>query len=274
MHDARRAAGGAPDLSPKRPAGQPDTDGTSTNIDVPAASAPPTRAEGSVTRWRAASFSFIAGYVDTCVFIALFGLFTAHVTGNLVLIGSELVHRNGDVYPKVLAFAAFVVAVVAAVLVDRALRVRGPPRVATFLGIEAALLLLTIAATGGGLPDSASTVPALVAGSLAAAAMGVQNAMMRLELPHLPSTTVMTVNVTQAVIDATAFVLAAKTHEDAAKLAEARKRFARMGPQIASFTAGCATGALGFELVGLPALLLPAAWCAALAFQLARESRS
>jgi uncharacterized membrane protein YoaK (UPF0700 family) len=32
----------------------------------------------------------LAGYIDTSAFVALFGLFTAHVTGNFVLIGSEL----------------------------------------------------------------------------------------------------------------------------------------------------------------------------------------
>jgi len=37
---------------------------------------------------------FSAGFVDTVAFIALFGLFTAHVTGNFVLIGSELAHPS------------------------------------------------------------------------------------------------------------------------------------------------------------------------------------
>src|SRR5258708_4799448 len=39
--------------------------------------------------------SFIAAFVDTWGFIGLFGLFSAHVTGNFVLIGAALVHPDG-----------------------------------------------------------------------------------------------------------------------------------------------------------------------------------
>jgi uncharacterized membrane protein YoaK (UPF0700 family) len=97
---------------------------------------------------------------------------------------------------------------------------------------------------------------------LAAAAMGLQNAMMRLELASLPSTTVMTINVTQSAIDAvTLLSRGLDPAGDAAKRAAARQRFARMWPQIAAFTAGAGAGAAGYAATGLPALLLPALLC-------------
>src|SRR3954463_1939312 len=71
-------------------------------------------------RGKSSVLSFIAGYVDTAVFIGLFGLFTAHVTGNFVLIGSQLVHRTGEVWPKLLAFPAFILGVAATVKIAEA----------------------------------------------------------------------------------------------------------------------------------------------------------
>jgi uncharacterized membrane protein YoaK (UPF0700 family) len=67
----------------------------------------------------------VAGYVDTLGFVALFGLFTAHVTGNFVLIGAELARPGHGVLLKLLAFPAFIAAVVAARLIARACERRG-----------------------------------------------------------------------------------------------------------------------------------------------------
>ena len=49
---------------------------------------------------RGAALGYLAGYVDTLGFIALFGLFTAHVTGNFVLIGRAMAMPSHDVLLK------------------------------------------------------------------------------------------------------------------------------------------------------------------------------
>src|SRR3546814_6224912 len=55
------------------------------------------------------SLGFIAGYVDTLGFVALFGLFIGHITGNFVLIGAELSRpQSGPVLLKFLAFPSFI----------------------------------------------------------------------------------------------------------------------------------------------------------------------
>jgi uncharacterized membrane protein YoaK (UPF0700 family) len=51
----------------------------------------------------------IAGYVDTLSFIALFGLFTALVTGNFVLIGTEAAGSGQGVFMKLMAYVAILV---------------------------------------------------------------------------------------------------------------------------------------------------------------------
>jgi uncharacterized membrane protein YoaK (UPF0700 family) len=211
-------------------------------------------------RAQTCALSFTAAYVDTCVFVGLFGLFTAHVTGNFVLIGSELVHASGDVWPKLLAFPAFILAVAAAVKVAEALERRHRARVPTLLYMEAALLLAACTAVTVRRPEHATDAAALIGGMIAAAAMGMQNAMMRIELAALPSTTVMTVNVTQSVID----VVTLLSRSDAAKREEARRRFSRMWPPLVAFTAGAAGGALGYALAGFGALLIPSVLCLAL----------
>lgn len=220
--------------------------------------------------------SFTAGYVDTCVFIGLFGLFTAHVTGNFVLIGAELVHRRGDVLVKLLALPVFILAVAAAVKIAEALQRAGRPRVAPLLYVEAGLLFFCVAAAiGFDATAHPHDLSALSVGLLAAAAMGIQNATMRLELAALPSTTVMTMNVTQVAIDiVTMLGRRVDPASDAQKMAEARQRFGRMWPAIAAFTFGAIGGALGYLAAGLQSLLVPAVLCVVAGARFTREARN
>jgi uncharacterized membrane protein YoaK (UPF0700 family) len=222
----------------------------------------------------ASLLSFIAGFVDTCVFVGLFGLFTAHVTGNLALIGTEIVHREGrDVIPKLLSLPVFVLAVVVAVKASDYLKRRGQHRIAPLLCAEAVLLVLTIVAAVafGPLVRAEDPIPITV-GMLAAAAMGLQNALMRLELTSLPSTTVMTTNVTQAVIDAVIVVTASSdTPADTRHLEDSRHRFERMWPPIVTFALGAIGGAAGYAWAHFTSLLLPALLCLLVAYRFSRR---
>src|SRR6201999_2741543 len=58
--------------------------------------------------------SLNAGFVDTAGFLALQGLFTAHVTGNFVTLGASLVLGTSGAIAKLLALPVFCVVVVAA----------------------------------------------------------------------------------------------------------------------------------------------------------------
>ena len=58
--------------------------------------------------------SFNAGFVDTAGFLALQGLFTAHVTGNFVTLGASLVLGTSGAIAKLLALPVFCIVVIAA----------------------------------------------------------------------------------------------------------------------------------------------------------------
>jgi len=51
--------------------------------------------------------SLNAGYVDTAGFLALQGLFAAHVTGNFVTLGMALVSGASGIWAKILALPVF-----------------------------------------------------------------------------------------------------------------------------------------------------------------------
>lgn len=201
--------------------------------------------------------SITAGYADTSGFLALKGLFTAHVTGNFVTLGAALVFGSSGALAKTLALPIFCLAVLTCRLLAFRLKARGRPVLRSLLKLQLLLLALAagLAAWQGPFDDPDRTW-ALLVGMALVAAMAVQNAAHRAHLAHTPPSTVMTGTTTQIMLD-----LAELLHgvqPEAAAITRARLR--RLTLSVAVFAGGCALGALMYAHAGkwcfslLPAL--------------------
>ncbi|WP_028475717.1 YoaK family protein [Nevskia ramosa] len=199
--------------------------------------------------------SFVAGYVDTVGFIALFGLFTAHVTGNFVLIGASLVQpAHAGVLAKLLALPVFIAAVAMTTAFVRRRERRQRRSLTPVLWAQIVLLggFLVVALLAA--PIIHADAPgAVIAGLLGVAAMGVQNAASRLIFTSLSPTTVMTGNVTQVVIDSVDLLRGS----NADNRAVTKARISKMWPPVLAFAVGAAAGAVLLMQIGIICLLLP-----------------
>jgi uncharacterized membrane protein YoaK (UPF0700 family) len=199
------------------------------------------------------ALAFVAGFVDTCGFIALFFLFSAHVTGNFVVLGASLVMPHAGVVAKLLALPVFILAVAGTRLY--VLHFAGNDRTERHvLSIELIFLGLFLAAGIAAAPIVSADAPmAVLTGMLAVTAMGVQNAAARTVFASLSPTTVMTGNVTQVVLDCVDYCLSG----DAQLRSGARARLAKFGPPVIGFAAGAVCGALLYRMAGFWCVLLP-----------------
>ncbi|WP_338760894.1 YoaK family protein [Massilia sp. METH4] len=196
----------------------------------------------------------LAGYVDTAGFVALYGLFTAHVTGNFVLIGATLTHpEHTTLLLKCLAFPAFGAGVVATRLLGNACERKGTVPIRPMLAMQLVLLAAFMATALAAVPITSPDAPlVLVTGMLGAAAMGVHNAAGKLQFSRIAPTTVMTGNVTELLIDMTDL---ATGHATPA----AREKFVRFVWPVLAFAVGCILGGAGYVTLGFWCLLAPIA---------------
>jgi uncharacterized membrane protein YoaK (UPF0700 family) len=203
-------------------------------------------------RLQGSSMGFLAGYVDTLGFAALFGLFTAHVTGNFVLIAVGLADPGQTpTLLKLLAFPAFILGVAAARLLIARCERRGAPATRPAYLLQLVLLLGFMVCGMLAEPVGRNAgVLAMAAGMLGAAAMGAHSAASKLLLSHLAPTSMMTGNVTQLVIDT---VDRLRGVADAAT----RARIAKFSWQILAFALGCGAAAFAYLAVGFVALIVP-----------------
>ena len=211
-------------------------------------------ADAPVSRTLSHILGFNAGYVDTAGFLALGGLFTAHVTGNFVTLGAALIQGNSGAISKLLALPVFCLAVVLARLGSNALVARQKPPMRSLVAVK--VLLLVVAAVlmivYGPFKDG-DQPPAFAAGMLMICAMAVQNAMQRMHLPQLPPSTLMTGNTTQVMIDLADLFKGVQGDERRSVIA----RLQKMLPAIGTFALGCALGALGYVWLGMWSFALP-----------------
>ena len=193
--------------------------------------------------------SWTAGFVDTAAFIALFGLFTAHVTGNIALAGSSFVSSDeGSTVTRLLMIPAFMLTVACTSLLARYARHKGWPVFAILLTAEAVALAVFLI-VGTSLSDrlllDVQEDLILPIGLTGVVAMAIQNALMKeskgVFKSYIP-TTVMTGNTTQLTIDIVQYIICkfspAPNGQPSPEAAEALERIGRVVPTILGFGLG------------------------------------
>jgi uncharacterized membrane protein YoaK (UPF0700 family) len=213
----------------------------------------------------------VAGFVDACTFLGLFGLFVAQVTGSYVLAGARPVAGwpGAAILLAAPVFFAGGVAATLAAIVGHAVARRA---LAAAFALETLLLVGLAASFAAGSPfGGPKTTPVIVASMFGIAAMGVQSAAVRLLMRGVASTNVMSTNTTQIAIDATQLAWARLNRGEASIEREVRRRRLRGGlPLPLGFLAGTLVGAAAFARTGYLALGAPVIVIGGLALWAAR----
>jgi uncharacterized membrane protein YoaK (UPF0700 family) len=200
-----------------------------------------------------AVLSMTAGAVDLIGFLALGGLFTAHITGNIVILAAHYITGGFSRIGPLIAVPVFITVLGTVIWVSE-----DKPKHRTLralLILHAGLLtgFLALSAVLGPFTNPGSAVAASV-GMLGVAAMATQNALVKLDLPGFPVTAVLTTNTVQLTIDFATLIRGSDPPEE---MAHARRRIRITFPAFAGFVAGSTTGGLLEVHFGLLALVLP-----------------
>jgi uncharacterized membrane protein YoaK (UPF0700 family) len=202
-----------------------------------------------------AVLSTTAGAVDVIGFLALGGLFTSHITGNVVIVAAHYVTGGFSQIGPLLAVPVFMAVMGLVTLASSAIARAGTMPLRPLLLLQTALLAgFLLLGIGFGRFNDADSSMAVLAGMLGVAAMATQNVLGKLALKGAPSTAVMTTNITQLTVDLVTLV---RSRADAEELAKVRRRARITLACVIGFVAGCAGGATLEVKFGLWALTLP-----------------
>ena len=224
---------------------------TSTRPSQPSCPIDEDRDMARILRWLPLLLSAVAGTVDVIGFLSL-KLFTAHVTGNLVVIAALLVRGGPPNVNQILAVPVFILAVGCVWLIAKALNRRGAALARPLLLIQ--FLLLTCVLIFSVAFDIAAHPYGLIpsiAGMIAVSAMACQFSLLRLAVPGAPSTAVMTGNLTKTVLS----LLDTLSQRPVVK--DAKDQLKKTLQLIVPFLSGCLVGAAALSWLGDWAWSLP-----------------
>jgi uncharacterized membrane protein YoaK (UPF0700 family) len=198
--------------------------------------------------------SLIAGSTDVIGFLGLNGLFTSHITGNLVVLAAHIVAGDPTIFSYVLSVPVFMLVLFLTRVLAGSLEQIGVSTLRPLLLLQLFFLaaFLSVCLVAGPWRD-ANAILAVSAGMFGVAAMAVQNALVQISLTNTPATAVMTTNVTHFMLD----LGEALVGRDDAKVARARAHAMHTLPVIVGFTIGCVFGATFEAAAGLWSLTLP-----------------
>jgi uncharacterized membrane protein YoaK (UPF0700 family) len=205
------------------------------------------------------ALSVIAGVTDVTSWLLLGGFFSAHVTGNLVVLAADAVDGHRPTLAAILAIPVFVV--VAALATAISARSRGSQRMIAIwlLAVQAVLLCAAGGLSFLTVASADPTTPLAVGiGLLAVAAMAAQNAYLHLTPGPAATTAVMTGNLVTATVSGVQAALS----RGADKAALARWKASRS--LIVGFVVGCVVGAAAATSIRDHAAVVPAVLAVAL----------
>lgn len=199
----------------------------------------------------------VGGAIDTIGFIGLFGFFTNHVTGNLVMAGGGLVAGGNGLWVKLSALPVFLITVM---ITKRIINITSAskPILSNLLFAEAAFLLAFLAsAIYFGPFEQAGTLEVALTGFLGLIAFTIRNTAGKTIMGKMKPTLLMTGNTTQLGIDLSDYVF--DRHN--CNMDSLKNSFTL----VSSFTVGALIGAVLFIYIGLWAIapfILPVLYAA------------
>lgn len=203
----------------------------------------------------------IAGCTDVIGFIGASKLFTAHITGNIVIAISEILYHEDGVVTKIVALPAFILAVgITTWMIERFGQTKR--LLSTWFVVEALLLAAFMVVGVYILPKaSVDSWKYMNSALLGVYAMAIHNTLLRTFMMAHPPGTVMTGNLTQLVVDFVSYywrkTLPYQVQSSFMNHAGI-KRFGNvfLGFLLGGLIAACGYYAFGFWILSLSVMLL------------------